>query len=177
MGIRLLCSWFLLGALASLLVPSMALAADLRIAFVDQRQAIISSARGREAEKILAELAAKIQGELEPQQEDLRRMGAELEAQRYVLTPEAIEERRLELVKRGRDLEREVEEAQESLQLEERKMLTPLVREFTEAIQAIGKDKDFALILDRSSPGVLYLEDALDITELVVKRLNENGKD
>ena len=177
MGIRLLGSWFVLGTLASLLVPSMALAADLRIAFVDQRQAIISSARGREAEKILAELAAKIQGELEPQQEDLRRLGAELEAQRYVLTPEAIEERRLDLVKRGRDLDREVQKAQEELQLEERKMLGPLVRKFGEAVKEIGKDKDFALILDRASPGVLYLEDALDITELVVKRLNENGKE
>ena len=177
MGIRLLGSWFVLGALASLLVPSMALAADVKIAFVDQRQAIISSARGREAEKILAELAAKIQGELEPQQEDIRRLGAELEAQRYVLTPDAIEERRLDLVKRGRDLDREVQEAQEELQFEERKMLAPLVREFGEAVKEIGKDRDFSLILDRSSPGVLYLEDALDITELIVKRLNENGKE
>ncbi len=177
MGIRLLGSSFVLGALASLLGPSMALAADLKIAFVDQRQAIISSERGREAERILGELASKIQGELEPQQEDIRRLGAELEAQRYVLTPEAIEDRRLDLVKRGRDLDREVQEAQESLQLEERKMLAPLVKEFGLAVQEIGKDKDFSLILDRASPGVLYLQDALDITELIVKRLNENGKE
>ncbi len=177
MGTRLLGSAFVLGTLASLLAPSFARAADVKIAFVDQRQAIISSTRGREAEKLLTELAAKIQGELEPQQEDLRRLGAELEAQRYVLTPEAIEERRLDLVKRGRDLEREVQEAQEELQLEERKMLAPLVKEFSEAVLEIGKDRDFSLILDRSSPGVLYLEDALDITELVVKRLNENGKE
>ncbi len=174
MGVRSLGSWAALGAITALMAPAAAPAAELKIAFVDQRQAIVSSTRGREAEKTLEELAARKQGELAPQEEEIRRLGAELEAQRYVLTSEAIEERRLEIVKKRRDLERDAQEAQEELQIEERKMLTPLVKEFGEAVQQIGRDKEFALILDRSSPGVLYLEDALDITELVVKRLNES---
>jgi len=52
-------------------------------------------------------------------------------------------------------------------------MLSPLVKQFGETLQEIGKDKEFSLILDRSSPGILYMEDALDITELVVDRLNK----
>lgn len=171
MGIPRIGACVVLGTLV--LAPATPRAADLKIAFVDQRQAIVSSTRGRAAEKMLEELAAKKQGELAPQEEELRRLGSELEAQRYVLTSEAIEERRLELVKKRRDLEREVQEAQEELQIEERKVLAPLVKEFSEAVREIGRARELSLILDRSSPGVLYLEDALDITELVVKRLNE----
>ncbi len=173
MGIRLLGIGIALNLVTSLLAPATTLAAELKIAFVDQRQAIISTARGREAEKNLNELAAKRQGELAPKQEEIRSLGAELESQRYVLTPDAIEERRLVLVKKQRDLEREVQAAQEELQIEERKMLSPLVKQFGETLQEIGKDKEFSLILDRSSQGILYLDDALDITELVVDRLNE----
>jgi outer membrane protein len=174
MGIRSLGSRVVLGAIAGLLVSASALAADLKIAYVDQRQAIASSTRGQEAQKILTDLAAKMQGELQPQQEEYQRLGSELEAQRYVLTGDAIEERRIELEKKRRDLERELQKAQEELQIEERKMLAPLVKQIGEAIKEIGKDKDFALILDRSSPGVLYMEDGLDITELVIKLLNKD---
>lgn len=174
MGIRSLGTRVVVGTIASLLVSASALAADLKIAYVDQRQAIASSTRGREAQKILSDLAAKMQSELQPLQEEYQRLGSELEAQRYVLTGDAIEERRIDLEKKRRDLERELQKAQEELQIEERKMLAPLVKEIGEAIQEIGKDKDYALILDRSSPGVLYIEDGLDITELVIKRLNED---
>ena len=121
MGIRSLGSRVVLGAIASLLVSVSALAADLKIAYVDQRQAIANSTRGQEAQKMLTDLAAKMQGELQPQQEEYQRLGSELEAQRYVLTGDAIEERRIDLEKKRRDLERELQKAQEELQIEERK--------------------------------------------------------
>ena len=41
-------------------------------------------------------------------------------------------------------------------------------------MKEIGKDKGFDLVLDRSTPGVLYSTDSLDITDLVIKKLNEN---
>ncbi len=175
MAKRGLRSWLALGGIAGLLVPTLAVGAELKIGFVDQRRAILSSTEGREAERVLQELATKKQQEIAPQEAELRRLGEELEAQRYVLTPQAIEGRRLDLVKKRNDLERKVQAVQEELQLQERKMLTPLVKRFGEAIQEIGRKEDLSLILDRSSPGVLYLEDGLDITEQVVEHLNENG--
>ena len=41
-------------------------------------------------------------------------------------------------------------------------------------VKEIGRDKGFDLVLDRSTPGVLYSTDTLDITELVIKKLNGN---
>ncbi len=175
MAKRGLRSWLALGGIAGLLVPTLAVGAELKIGFVDQRGAILTSTEGREAERVLRELATEKQQEIAPREEELRRLGAELEAQRYVLTPQAIEERRLDLVKKRNDLERAVQEVQEELQLVERKLLAPLVKRFGEAVQEIGKKEDLSLILDRSSPGVLYLEDGLDITERVVEHLNHNG--
>ncbi len=175
MARRGLRSWLALAGIACLLVPTLAVGAEPKIAFVDQRRAILSSTEGREAERVLQELATEKQQEIASQEEELRRLGAELEAQQYVLTAQAIDERRLDLGKKRNDLERKRQEVQEELRLQERKMLAPLVKKFAEALQEIGKKEGLSLILDRSSPGVLYLEDALDITELVVERLNENG--
>lgn len=173
MAIRLPGTWLTFGAIAALLVPAAALGAEFQAAFVDQQRAILGSTEGRAAEKAFNELATQKQAEIAPREEELRRLSSELEAQRYVLTPQAIEERRLELVKKSRDLERTKQEVTEQLQLEQRKTMAPLIKKLNEAVSAIGKEKKLSLILDRSSPGVLYLEDALDITELVIKRLNQ----
>ena len=159
---------------AALIVPTRAASAELKIAFVDQRKAIISSAKGKEAETALKALAEKKRGDLEPQAEEIQRLREEFEAQRFVLSEQALEERRLELVKRTRDLEREQQEAQEALQIEERKMLQPLVKRFDRTVKALGKDGDWDIILDRSSPGVLFFQDGLDITDSVIEQLNED---
>ena len=57
--------------------------------------------------------------------------------------------------------------------LEQVRLLQPVEKQVIQAIQEIGKEKGFSVILDRGAPGVVYHRDSLDITDLVVKRLNE----
>jgi outer membrane protein len=73
-----------------------------------------------------------------------------------------------------RDLERDFQGAKDELAVQNRKLLAPLAKKLEEAVKEIGKSKGFDLVLDRSTPGVIYSTDSLDITELVIKRLNEN---
>lgn len=173
MWMRVSRSWTARIVALGLAMPGVAASADFKIGFVDQQKAILSSKEGQIAEKTLSELAQKKQGELEPKQQDLQRLGEELESQKFVLAKEVLEERRLDLVKRQRDLERQVQEAQEEIQIEQRRLVSPLAKRLNEVIQQIGKDKGFHLVLDKSSPGVLYFESGLDITDLVIKKLNE----
>ena len=42
------------------------------------------------------------------------------------------------------------------------------------ALEEIGKDKDFTVILEKASPGVVYAHDSVDITDLVIQKLNDN---
>ena len=73
-----------------------------------------------------------------------------------------------------RDLERDFQAAKDEIAVQNRKLLAPLAKKLEEAVKEIGKSKGFDLVLDRSTPGVLYAPESLDITDLVVKRLNEN---
>ncbi len=172
MQLRTLGTGFALGTLLAATAP-LAEAADFKVGFVDPRRAIMSSSQGRQGEQFLSSMVEAKKKEIEPQEKEFRRLSEELEAQKFVLSKDALEERKIEVYKLGRDLEREMQEAQESLQIEERKMLGPLLKELEQAIREVGKDKDFDLILDRSNSGVLYYADGLDITDIVVKRLNE----
>lgn len=163
------------GVALGLLLSATVAEAEFKLGVVDRRRAIMSSSAGRAGEDELAKLLEQKKKNIEPKEKELRRMAEEFEAQRFVLSQDALEDRQLDLMKRQRDLKREMEEAQESLKIEERKTLSPLLKELDAAVREVGLEKKFDLILDRSNPGVLYYVDALDITDLVIKRLNESG--
>ncbi len=110
---------------------------------------------------------------LVPLRDELTRLGEEFERQKYVLSESALSEKRLDLMKRQRDLERDMREAEDELELEQVRLLQPVEKQVITAIQEIGKEKGFSMILDRGAQGVVYHRDGLDITDLVVKRLNE----
>jgi outer membrane protein len=159
-----------LGAALALL-PALAWA-EVKVGFVDQRRGILSTQQGKEAEQSLSSLAEQKQKEMEPRQKSLEQKAGELEKQRYVLSREVFEERSLDLEKEKRELEREVSAARDELALHERRLLKPILDKWEKAVREIGEEKGFDVILDRSTPGVLFAKDALDITELVVQRVN-----
>jgi outer membrane protein len=163
-----------LGFAFALLAPALPAFAEFKLAVVDQRRALLSSDGGKAAEKTLTQLQEKKKQEIEPRSTRCKKMQEDVEAQRFVLSEEAMQEKAIEFQSCQRDLERDVQAAKDEIAVQERKVLAPLAKKLDEAVKEIGKAKEFDLVLDRSTPGVLYSTDALDITDLVIKRLNEN---
>ena len=159
---------------AGLLLAGPAAAAEsVRIAVVNQQRALASSNEGRAAEKALKSLIQKKRTQLEPLEQELKRLQEEFESQKYVLSRSALEERKLDLLKRQRDLERSMREAEDDLEIENRRLMQPLVKRIEQALSEIGKEKDFTVILETKSAAVLYAEESIDITDLVIRKLNK----
>ncbi len=174
MQIRIRRAGMSLGLALALFSPALPAAAEFKLAVVDQRRALLSSEGGKVAEKTLSELEQKKKSELEPRSGRCKKLQEDIEAQRFVLSDEAIQERMIEFQSCQRDLERDFQGAKDELAVQNRKLLAPLAKKLEEAVKEIGKSKGFDLVLDRSTPGVIYATDSLDITDLVIKRLNEN---
>jgi outer membrane protein len=162
------------GLALALFVPALPASAEFKLAVVDQRRALLSSVGGKAVEKTLTQLEEKKKSELEPRSGRCKKLQEDVEAQRYVLSDEAIQEKMIEFQSCQRDLERDFQSAKDEMAVQQRKQLAPLVKKLEEAVKEIGKSKGFDLVLDRSTPIILFSTDALDITELVIKRLNEN---
>jgi outer membrane protein len=174
MQIRIRRAGMSLGLALALFVPALPAFADFKLAVVDQRRALLSSEGGKAAESTLSQLEDKKKKELEPRSSKCKKLQEDVEAQRFVLSDEAIQERMIEFQSCQRDLERDFQAAKDELAVQNRKLLAPLAKKLEEAVKEIGKDKGFDLVLDRSTPGVLYSTDSADITELVIKKLNGN---
>ena len=158
-------------AILSVWLPGQALA-EVKIGLVDQRRGILGTRDGQEAQKSLEALADVKQNEMEPRQKEFQRLQEELDSQRFVLSQDALEERALDLEKRKRELERDLSAARDDLTMQERKMLRPVLEKWGKAVREIGQGNGFDVIIDRSTPGIVFSKDALDITELVVQRVN-----
>ncbi len=163
-----------LGLVLALLAPALPAFAEVKVAIVDTRRAVISSEGGKAAESTLSQLEDKKKKELEPRSGKCKKMQEDIEAQRFVLSDEAIQERMIEFQSCQRDLERDFQAAKDELAVQNRKLLAPLMKKLEEAVKEIGKDKGFDLVLERSNSGILFSTDSLDITDLVIKKLNDN---
>jgi outer membrane protein len=171
MGLRHLRVGLALG-LAGLLFPRAA-AAETKIGFVDHRKAVFSSQEGKLAERRFSEIVEERSNTLRPLRDDLQRLQEEYEKQRYVLSEEALQERRIDMMRRQRELERNSKELEEDLQIEQMKLLQPIQKRIQDAVSAIGKQEGLTLIVDKSMVGLLYFDESLDVTELVIQKMNE----
>ena len=163
-----------LGLTLTLFVPALSVAAaDFKLALVDRQRALMSSEKGKEAEKTLSQLQEKKKKELEPRSNQCKKLHEDAESQKFVLSDDALQEKAIEFQRCQRDLERDFQAAKDELVVQQQKLLAPIAKKLEEIVNALGKEKQFDLILDRSTPGVLFAPDALDVTDLVIKKLNE----
>ena len=169
--------WIVAACVAGLLLPGSASAEEsVKLAFVDLRKAIFASREGKAAQKEFARLEEEKLERLKPLRDELQRLQEELEKQKYLITEEALAERQLNIMKRRRDLERDIRSAEDDLQLEQLRLLQPIQKNVAKVVEELGKEKGFTMIVDKSARGLLYTDKSLNITELVVQKLNEHGK-
>ncbi len=162
-----------LAVAVGILLPAISNAQMVGIAIVDTTRAAANSKEGKAAEQVLKDLRDRKREEFGPKDEKLKRLRDEYETQRFVLSKEALQERELELLKMQRGLERDLEEAQEEFEIEQRKLMQPILKSILRVVNEVARDKGYGVILEKTSPGVLFYSDQLDITDEVIQRLNE----
>jgi outer membrane protein len=162
-------------SLAILVLPALAVA-EANIGFVDQRKAVFSSKEGKEAERRFSEIVEQRSGTLRPLRDDLQRLQEEYEKQKYVLSEEALQERRIDIMRRQRELERDSKELEEDLQIEQVKLLQPIQKRIQDVVAEIGREQNLTLIVDKSMVGLLYYDDSLDVTDILIEKLNQGGE-
>ena len=171
---RSIASWVVVGCLAGLWAPAASAEDSTRLAFVDLRKAVFSSREGKAAQQEFADLEKKKLEALRPLRDELHRLEEEVEKQKYLITEEALQERQLEIMKRRRDLERDIRGAEDDLQLEQVRLLQPIQKKIAKVVEDLGKEKGFTMIVDKNTRGIVYTDKSLDVTELVVERLNKD---
>jgi outer membrane protein len=154
--------------------PAAPAAGEIRIAVVDLETLVRQLPEAAQIDRQLTETAQRFRDTLERLRTELERKLDDYRKREALLTPEAKakEEESLRQLQE-RYLQYQEEKfgvAGELAQLREQ-LLQPLRTRVQEAIRQVAREENFHIVLDRSSPSVLFAEDRFDLTYRVLDRL------
>ncbi|TBV80132.1 MAG: OmpH family outer membrane protein [Desulfobulbaceae bacterium] len=159
-----------------------AAAANVKIATISvqdvlDKSNVVQAVRGQIEAEVEKHRAA-----LQQKQTELDALFNEIEKKKSVWSEQVKRQRERELQRRYREFEIRNEDAQIAVRQVEQKLMDPILRELDLIIAELGKNNNYDLILEvttkglRSRTGLLYANEALDISNKVLRELNQRLK-
>ncbi len=153
-----------------------ALAADLKIAYVDIQKAVNDSNAGKEAKKAITKDIEKFQRIAADKQKELQTLKESLDKQVLMLTPDARATKEKEYQNKLREFQRWGEDTQNEVNQKRVEMERNISVALIKVIQKIGTDEGYTVILEKNENIVLYASKAIDITDRVIKTYDAQKK-
>lgn len=160
---------------AALVVPTFAQTPPSRVAVINIPKVLAESTSGKAAFERLKKMQEERAARAQKMNEELKTLDAQLKQKSMSLSEDKLgemnkqfEEKRIALQRYAQDAERELQEARDRSLQEIEKQLRPV-------IDQIGKEMGFAAIFNKFESGIVYASDAIDISDIVIKRFNETA--
>ncbi len=164
-----------------LLVTSLALAVGwglgatddpVKVGFVDVDQVLATVDSGKAARDELERKSREVQGRLAPMVEQLEAMQKELQAKQFVMSEEAVRSKQLDLVELKNRYDTKIKEEEGQFKIDQQRLIGPLIEKLGIVMKEVGRENGFSAILRINAPSIVYAREALDITDLVIKKFN-----
>jgi outer membrane protein len=142
-------------------------AEGFKIGYVDMGKVFDGYERTKQSESVLEKKGQQKEAELEQRLDELKKMRQGLE----LLNDETRESRARDLEKKADELRRFGTNTKEDLLKERNAIAREILKDIQKAVEDYAKANGFSLILEESS--LLYGQEAYDVTEDVLKHLNQ----
>ena len=144
----------------------------IKIAVINVDRLVTDSALGKEAFARVKKIADSKKEEGEKLTKELREMEQKLADQGASLADDKKDALQKQYQERAIAFKRFQDDAQRALDEAQKKELEELQRRVMPVITQIGKEKGFTLIVNKFQSGLVFADDAADITDDVLKRFN-----
>lgn len=151
---------------------SSAFAAPQKIAVASMAKLIKDSEVGQDAQKIMEKRFETAKKQLEAKQKELETLKQALQKQALVLSLEAKQDKELEFKRKVRDYQDLAQATQRKMQIEEKKVATPVIDLLKKVVTDYGKKNGYTAIYDKKTSGFLYVDDSIDITNQLLLEMN-----
>lgn len=165
----------LLTGLSFLLLVFMAtgsIAADLKIGVMNVQKIIVTCDAGKKAKDRFDKKMKELQASFKSEEDELKKMQEEIKKKSSAWSEEKKAEKVREFQKSGRELQAKTEDARFEMKQMQDKELEPILKALEKVVDKYGKDNGYSAIMD-SKNGVIYFDNKIDISDPLVKKLNE----
>ena len=153
-------------------------AAELKVATISLQDVLGKSKVGMDAQQQLEGKVQEFQEKFSKEQEELEKLGADIEKKRSVWSREVQEEKERDYQMKMREFKLKTDDAQFELKQLEKKLMEPILKDLHEIIAEYGKKENLTMIFEntrkglQSRTGLLYAADSIDISEEILKLLD-----
>lgn len=164
-----------LGVATAMALGTGARAEELKIGVVDLDQALNATEEGKSAREELERKQREARSKVQPMVERFENMQQELQSKKFVLSEEALYQKQLDLLELKNQIESQMKELEGKLKVDQERIVGPLRKKLIDIVQKIGREQGFTVIMERSTPGLLYAREALDVTDMVIDQFDKTG--
>ena len=144
----------------------------VKVAVIDVERLVRDSALGKEAFNRVKKVNDEKKTEADRLQKELRDLEQKLANQGQSLTDDKRDQLQKQYQEKAIDFKTFQEKATRELDQAQKKELADLERRVFPIISQLGKERGFTLIFNKFQSGLVFADDAADITEDVLKRFN-----
>jgi outer membrane protein len=163
--------------LAMLLVSAPAMAAGpTLLGYVDVQQVFDKSKLGQQAQATIKEKFGDKQKAFAEEEQAIRQMQQTLARDQALMSQSELDKKKAEIQKRVQAFQQKAARVQQQLAQEQSRLTGEIMGPTQEVIAALAKEKKLSAVFERRQSGLLYIEDSLDLTPEVIKRLNSRSK-
>jgi len=162
-------------AVAALAIPALAQSsAPARVAVIDVNKVLAQSAAGKTAAARLKQVQEDKMARAQKMDEEIRALDNDINTKKISLSEEKLadmtkqlSDKKIAMQRFAQDADRELGEARDRVMQELNQKIMPVVDQ-------IGKEMGLAAIFNKFESGLIYASEAIDITDVVIKRFNDS---
>src|SRR3954451_11628207 len=144
----------------------------LRIAVIDTEKILLSSAAGKKAVADLKKLQEQREGELRAKAQELKDLQAKISDGRLSLAQDKLADMAKQVEEKDILLRRAQDDANRELTKKRDDMLAQIDERVMPVINKVGKELGYTLIFRKFESGLIYADEAVDITGVVIQRID-----
>ncbi len=148
----------------------------LKIAYVDMQKALNYCEAGKEAKRQMTLEVEKMQKVFAGKQKELEKIKEDLEKRGSVLSENVRREKDRDYQTKLRDLQRLQKDYEDDLRRKDREFTERILKNMEVIIKQMGEEGKYTVILEKNQPTILFISNSLDLTEEVIKRIDQKQK-
>jgi outer membrane protein len=180
-GVRKTAVWSHVLAAVGVLAPVLVMAATaapaaaqgtLKLAVIDVNRIMTDSARGKAVLAGIEKLQSERSAQLKTLNEELTDMQKRFQEGRLSLAEDKLAELQAQIEEKDRAFKRAREDAERDVQKRRADEIEKIETAVFPIINGLGKEGGYTMIFNKFQSGLVYADDAVDITDEVIKRLD-----
>lgn len=165
--------WTVTVLVFGLLAGAGAAEAQNKFAVISTQEIIQGSQAGKQAIEQIRALQQQKEDQVQAKQQEITDLRNRLAEGRLSLAEDKLQELQDQLETAAKELRRMQEDAAAELNKRQEDVLSGIEREVMPIIQQVGRENGYTMIFRKFDSGLVYVDEAVDITAMVIERLDQ----